>query len=65
MKQCMQLSLHKQVLTLKYVFKKRFTVNLFIIKDEDCFETVKRNGHLEMDVKVKMNAGKVKAVKSV
>lgn len=34
-------------------------------EDEDCFETVKRNGHLEMDVKVKMNGGKVKAVKSV
>eukprot|EP00090_Calanus_glacialis_P012893 TRINITY_DN21527_c0_g1_i1.p1 TRINITY_DN21527_c0_g1~~TRINITY_DN21527_c0_g1_i1.p1 ORF type:complete len:361 (+),score=99.86 TRINITY_DN21527_c0_g1_i1:295-1377(+) len=29
-------------------------------EDEDCYETVKRNGHMEMDVKVKMNGRKPK-----
>jgi len=34
-------------------------------EDEECFETVKRNGNLELDVKVKQNGGKIKAVKSI
>jgi len=36
-------------------------------EDEDCFENVKKNGHLEMDVKAKINGNgmKVKALKSL